>query len=237
MKVYRGPKTADEINLTDEFSLKEKQVDLRPDENIWVDINVDKKSSKLSSACITFSEKDFELIHENYVEYLKETITKQKQALEVNEKGWESLFNYMQNLNFIDLKKNEIIDFVKELNEEKEKIFFSEIELKESKLFNVKSIDFKDALDINGLMELKDGAKHIIKIIEHSKLEFEDWASYICGPSYYFDRTNRKHAKRLISDLGAFTKLLEINDEKLVLCSDILIKLIKSMKKDVIVIM
>lgn len=227
MRVYRGPKSKNEIEITDELSLSDVQNDIRPEDSIWIDINVDKESSKLSSACITFSESDFELMHENYIKHLKDTIKKQKEVIELNEKGWQSLTNYMNNTEFIDYKKNEIVNFVINLSE---RVMFGMHP--ESSVLDVKSYDFKITLDEKGLLYPVEAAEHCLKIINYSTHGFEEWASEICGSTYFFEKENGVYCKRILGDFKKLIHILQINNDQPILCSTILIKLIESMKKN-----
>ena len=185
MKVYRGPKTAEYIDLTDDVRLKKEMKNLRPDDMIFMDINLDKESGRQSSAAVRMDEEDFELIHNNYIKHLKEKVKALSLEVSKHRQGWEAIRAYMNNLQYFDNKKKEIVHYVNKMAEALDFKQWSEDQYEKVVIEPIEFLEIEEAIDSKGTMSALEVQKHFLEIFKNALEEFEDHASYVIGRSFF----------------------------------------------------
>ena len=235
MRVYRGPKSADEIELTDDLSLKKANKNIRPNDTIFFDINLDKDAYRQSSAAIELALDDFELIHDNYIKHLKETIQDLSMEVSKHRAGWEAVSTYMHNLSYLDQKKKDIINYMTDLSDRLEHNQFSKTQYEDVSIDSIQYLEMEDALDICGKVSPRKALIHIRELVLHAPNDFDSLAESLCGKDYFYVDNNDELVS-LIEKPDILNKIGLSGEIKAIKPSKLLDKLLKFMMKEEIII-
>jgi hypothetical protein len=178
MKVYRYPKSNKELaELTDDRALEQEKKNLYIDSTLDFDITIDKHGERHSSISLDFSENDLRYFHDQYLNYLLQTIRSLQikneeliKEISIHQKCWRSVQAASSELKFARSSQEEYLAHTQELASELSMGLVDQIEEADLK---TKEITLEEVLKENKGLSASKALKALILAYKNYTSEFQ----------------------------------------------------------------